>query len=140
MALLTIGSQLWLDASSKLSGQQVQGPQVSAVSYHVCTQTGCAPSQADARRAQVFAKCGIIKEDEDRAPRVKLYKDPATGLPKGDGRVTYLKEPSVRLMPHLLYSTCTAMHRPCSVLLAPSRTPPSTTAEPAAACPSLVVQ
>ena len=46
---------------------------------------------------QYFAKCGIIKEDEERQPRIKIYRDKASGFAKGDGLVTYLKEPSVRL-------------------------------------------
>lgn len=50
----------------------------------------------------VFSKCGIIKEDEDQLPRIKIYKDSETGVPKGDGLVTYLKEPSVELAIKLL--------------------------------------
>ena len=49
--------------------------------------------------AQVFAKCGILKEDDDGRPRVKIYRDKATGMSKGDGLVSYLKEPSVRVSP-----------------------------------------
>ena len=45
---------------------------------------------------QVFAKCGVLKEDDDRKPKVKVYRDRETQVPKGDGLVTYLKEPSVR--------------------------------------------
>ncbi len=47
--------------------------------------------------ASVFGKCGLIKEGDDGAPRVKLYRDKASNVPKGDGLVTYLKEPSVAL-------------------------------------------
>ena len=47
---------------------------------------------------QVFAKCGILKEDDDGRPRVKIYRDKATGMSKGDGLVSYLKEPSVSLL------------------------------------------
>jgi HIV Tat-specific factor 1 len=46
---------------------------------------------------EIFSKCGIIKEDEHRQPRIKLYIDKDTGVFKGDGLVTYLKEPSVDL-------------------------------------------
>ena len=45
--------------------------------------------------AQFFTKCGILKDDDDGKPRVKLYKDRATGMLKGDGLVYYLKQPSV---------------------------------------------
>lgn len=47
---------------------------------------------------QVFSKCGILKEDDDGKPRIKIYRDKATGMIKGDGLVTYLKEPSVGLI------------------------------------------
>ena len=44
----------------------------------------------------MFAKCGVVKEDDERRPRVKVYRDRDSGMPKGDGLVTYLKDPSVR--------------------------------------------
>jgi hypothetical protein len=44
---------------------------------------------------QFFTKCGILKEDDDGKPRIKIYRDKATGMVKGDGLVTYLKPPSV---------------------------------------------
>ncbi len=53
-------------------------------------------SDARGPGAQFFSKCGIIKEGDDKRPRIKIYRDRATGMPKGDGLVTYLKEPSVR--------------------------------------------
>ena len=48
---------------------------------------------------QVFTKCGILKEDDDRKPKVKVYRDRQSQVPKGDGLVTYLKEPSVSASP-----------------------------------------
>ena len=45
--------------------------------------------------AQFFTKCGILKDDDEGKPRVKLYKDRASGMLKGDGLVYYLKQPSV---------------------------------------------
>ena len=60
-------------------------------------------------RLQVFSKCGVIKEDDERRPRVKVYRDRESGMPKGDGLVTYLKDPSVSLsLPHRSY----LMHAP----------------------------
>ncbi|KAL3133307.1 hypothetical protein ABBQ38_007186 [Trebouxia sp. C0009 RCD-2024] len=52
--------------------------------------------------AQVFGKCGVIKEDDERRPRVKVYRDRESGMPKGDGLVTYLKDPSVELALNIL--------------------------------------
>ncbi|KAK9833990.1 hypothetical protein WJX81_001143 [Elliptochloris bilobata] len=51
---------------------------------------------------QFFSKCGIIKDGDDGRPRIKIYRDRATGMPKGDGLVTYLKEPSVALACNIL--------------------------------------
>lgn len=44
---------------------------------------------------QAFSKCGVIKEDDQHRPRIKIYRDRESGMPKGDGLVTYLKDPSV---------------------------------------------
>ncbi|KXZ50931.1 hypothetical protein GPECTOR_14g177 [Gonium pectorale] len=40
---------------------------------------------------ETFSKCGIIKVDEKGHPRIKLYRDKATGMLKGDALVSYLK-------------------------------------------------
>ena len=59
--------------------------------------TGLPDDATEAELAAVFAKCGLVKENEDGTPKVRLYRDKATGQPKGDALVTYLKAPSVAL-------------------------------------------
>jgi len=54
---------------------------------------------------EVFGKCGIIKDDAKGQPRVKIYTDKATGRPKGDGLVTYLRLPSVDLAVSIMHDT-----------------------------------
>ena len=38
----------------------------------------------------------MVKEDDEGRKRVKIYRS-KDGVPKGDGLITYLKEPSVSL-------------------------------------------
>ncbi|KAM0790370.1 hypothetical protein ACM66B_003252 [Microbotryomycetes sp. NB124-2] len=53
---------------------------------------------------QVFSKAGLIMEDADGEPRIKLYKDDK-GLFKGEALVVYLQEASVELAEKLLDET-----------------------------------
>ncbi len=65
--------------------------------------SGLPPDASEAELAAAFARCGVLLEDaETRRPRARLYRDAATGAPKGDGLVTFLKEPSVALAVALL--------------------------------------
>jgi HIV Tat-specific factor 1 len=51
----------------------------------------------------VFSKCGIIMPDvKTGQPRIKIYVDQETQLPKGDALVTYFKPESVDLALTLL--------------------------------------
>uniref|UniRef100_A0A1D1ZUN1 Splicing factor U2AF-associated protein 2 n=2 Tax=Auxenochlorella protothecoides TaxID=3075 RepID=A0A1D1ZUN1_AUXPR len=63
--------------------------------------TGLPEDVTLAEMVETFSKCGIIKEDDQRQPRIKIYQD-SNGMPKGDGLVTFLKEPSVDLAVQLL--------------------------------------
>ncbi|KAI9142042.1 hypothetical protein BKA69DRAFT_1016884, partial [Paraphysoderma sedebokerense] len=55
---------------------------------------------------EVFSKYGIIMEDlVTGQPKIKIYMDPETNLPKGDALVTYFKEESVGLALQLLDDT-----------------------------------
>lgn len=64
--------------------------------------TGIPDDATEAELAAVFSKCGLLRENEDGTPKVRLYRDSATGAPKGDALVTYLREPSVALALNIL--------------------------------------
>ncbi|KAL6748789.1 hypothetical protein V8C86DRAFT_1109068 [Haematococcus lacustris] len=53
----------------------------------------------------VFSKFGLIKEQLNKQPRIKLYRDRASGELKGDALVTFLREPSVALAVQLMDGT-----------------------------------
>lgn len=55
--------------------------------------------------AEVFARYGVLLEDDDGRPRVKLYHDPATQAFKGEALVVYFKPESVELAIQLLDDT-----------------------------------
>lgn len=54
--------------------------------------------------ASVFSKAGLILEDADGEPKIKLYKDDE-GRFKGEALVVYLKEESVELATRLFDET-----------------------------------
>ncbi|SGY18045.1 BQ5605_C015g07962 [Microbotryum silenes-dioicae] len=53
----------------------------------------------------VFSKAGLILEDVDGNPRIKLYHDETTGLFKGEALIVYLQAASVDLAIRLLDET-----------------------------------
>ncbi|CAO1618418.1 unnamed protein product [Parajaminaea phylloscopi] len=65
------------------------------------------PLDADAQEiASVFSRFGIISEDDQGSPRIKLYSDAATGMFKGEALLTYFKPESCELAIQLLDGTC----------------------------------
>lgn len=56
--------------------------------------------------AKVFSRYGIIAEDDEGAPRIKLYTDARTGMFKGEALLTYFKPESCQLAIQLLDATC----------------------------------
>ncbi|KAK4046717.1 hypothetical protein OIO90_006470 [Microbotryomycetes sp. JL221] len=52
-----------------------------------------------------FSKAGLIMEDADGQPRIKLYKDDATGHFKGEALIVYLQDASVELATRLFDET-----------------------------------
>ncbi|GAA5917803.1 hypothetical protein JCM6882_004551 [Rhodosporidiobolus microsporus] len=58
-----------------------------------------------AQIVSTFSKAGLILEDVNGDPKVKLYTDKATGRFKGEALVTYLQEASVELATRLLDET-----------------------------------
>ncbi|KAM0745932.1 hypothetical protein T439DRAFT_330285 [Meredithblackwellia eburnea MCA 4105] len=63
------------------------------------------PHTTVALLSSVFSKAGLILEDADGRPRVKLYHDRDTGAFKGEALVVYFKEESVHLAVTLLDET-----------------------------------
>lgn len=55
--------------------------------------------------AEVFARYGVLLEDDDGHPRVKMYQDPETRVFKGEALVVYFKPESVDLAVQLLDDT-----------------------------------
>lgn len=56
--------------------------------------------------ASVFSRYGIVSEDDDGSPRIKMYTDAATGMFKGEALLTYFKPESCQLAIQLLDGTC----------------------------------
>ena len=55
--------------------------------------------------ADVFARYGVLLEDDEGKPRVKMYHDDATQAFKGEALVVYFKPESVELAIQLLDDT-----------------------------------
>ena len=83
------------------------------------TRLECVLAVIPTSHLQIFSKCGVIKEDDERRPRVKVYRDRESGMPKGDGLVTYLKDPSVscsQLAMHIVCLMCSTQHGSCPAI------------------------
>jgi HIV Tat-specific factor 1 len=63
--------------------------------------TGLPPDTMVEEMAARFGKCGVIMEDDDEQPRIKLYAD-AEGNFNGEALVVFFKEESVTLAINLL--------------------------------------
>ena len=55
----------------------------------------------DEEYLEYMKKAGMIKEDDDGKPKIKLYRDQA-GHPKGDGKCCYLKDASIDIALNIL--------------------------------------
>lgn len=55
--------------------------------------------------ARVFSRYGVLLEDDQGNPRVKMYHDEATGMFKGEALVVYFKPESVELAIRMLDET-----------------------------------
>lgn len=56
--------------------------------------------------AKVFSRYGVLNEDDDGEPKVKMYADTKTGMFKGEALVTYFKQESVELAINVLDESC----------------------------------
>ncbi len=63
--------------------------------------TGLPPDTEQEEIVERFSKCGVIEEDEDGEPKVKLYAR-EDGSFSGDALVVFFKEDSVSLAVNLL--------------------------------------
>lgn len=65
--------------------------------------TGLPPDCTEEEIASIFCKAGIIDLDpETQQPKIKIYLDQASGLPKGDASICYARAESVDLAVTLL--------------------------------------
>ncbi|PPR07381.1 hypothetical protein CVT26_013697 [Gymnopilus dilepis] len=77
--------------------------------------TGLPPDTTQEELVEVFSKCGVIEEDEDGEPKVKMYAR-EDGSFSGEALIVYFKEESVTLALTILEDSELRLGQPSTVM------------------------
>lgn len=77
--------------------------------------TGLPPDTQPEELVEVFSKCGVIEEDEDGEPKVKMYAR-EDGSFSGEALIVYFKEESVTLALTILEDSELRLGQPSTVM------------------------